>query len=39
VTAPYKYPRAIAYVDELPTTVTGKINRRTLREIERSKGR
>jgi acyl-coenzyme A synthetase/AMP-(fatty) acid ligase len=38
VTAPYKYPRAIAYVDELPTTVTGKINRRTLREIERSKG-
>jgi acyl-coenzyme A synthetase/AMP-(fatty) acid ligase len=39
VTAPYKYPRAIAYVDELPTTVTGKINRRALREIERSKGR
>jgi acyl-coenzyme A synthetase/AMP-(fatty) acid ligase len=39
VTAPYKYPRAIAYVDELPKTVTGKINRRTLREIERSKGR
>ncbi len=37
VTAPYKYPRAIEYVDELPMTMTGKIRRRALRdrEIER----
>lgn len=31
VTAPYKYPRAIAYADELPKTQTGKILRRVLR--------
>ncbi|MCC6852029.1 MAG: acyl--CoA ligase [Comamonadaceae bacterium] len=37
VTAPYKYPRAIEYVDEMPATVTGKINRRTLREREYAK--
>jgi 2-aminobenzoate-CoA ligase len=29
--APYKYPRAIEFVDELPRTQTGKINRSTLR--------
>lgn len=34
VTAPYKYPRAIEYVAELPTTLTGKIRRRTLRDRE-----
>lgn len=34
VTAPYKYPRAIAYVDELPMTITGKIRRRVLRDRE-----
>lgn len=31
-TAPYKYPRSIAYADELPKTVTGKIRRNLLRE-------
>ena len=31
-TAPYKYPRAIAYADELPKTVSGKIRRNLLRE-------
>lgn len=35
VTAPYKYPRAIAYVSELPMTTTGKIRRRELRDAER----
>jgi 2-aminobenzoate-CoA ligase len=30
--APYKYPRAIAYVDTLPRTATGKIQRFQLRE-------
>jgi 2-aminobenzoate-CoA ligase len=30
--APYKYPRAIAYVDSLPRTATGKIQRFQLRE-------
>ncbi len=34
VTAPYKYPRRIAYVDDLPKTVTGKIQRRKLRDAE-----
>ncbi len=32
VTAPYKYPRAIEFVDELPKTVSGKIRRVELRE-------
>lgn len=30
-TAPYKYPRRIAFVDELPKTVSGKIQRNLLR--------
>jgi acyl-coenzyme A synthetase/AMP-(fatty) acid ligase len=34
VTAPYKYPRAIEYVSELPMTITGKIRRRELRDRE-----
>jgi acyl-coenzyme A synthetase/AMP-(fatty) acid ligase len=34
VTAPYKYPRAVAFVPELPKTVTGKIRRRELRDRE-----
>ena len=33
--APYKYPRQIAFVDELPKTATGKIQRFKLREQER----
>jgi benzoate-CoA ligase len=32
--APYKYPRWIAFVDELPKTATGKIRRHVLRERE-----
>ena len=32
--APYKYPRAIEFVDELPKTATGKIQRFRLREHE-----
>ncbi len=34
VTAPYKYPRAIEYVAELPVTIAGKIRRRELRDRE-----
>ena len=34
VTAPYKYPRSIEYVSELPKNVVGKINRRELRARE-----
>jgi len=34
VTAPYKYPRAIELIDELPKTMTGKILRRTLKDLE-----
>ena len=30
-TAPYKYPRIVDYVDELPKTISGKILRRKLR--------
>ncbi len=37
VTAPYKYPRAIEFVDALPKTVSGKIRRVELRERERRK--
>ena len=34
VTAPYKYPRKIEFVTELPKTLTGKIQRSVLRAIE-----
>ncbi len=34
-TAPYKYPRAIEFVTELPKTATGKLLRRVLRDAER----
>ena len=30
--APYKYPRALEFVDELPRTATGKLQRFRLRE-------
>ncbi|HKY24074.1 MAG TPA: AMP-binding protein [Gaiella sp.] len=30
----YEYPRAVAFVDELPTTVTGKIRRGELRRLD-----
>ncbi len=32
LTAPYKYPREIRFVSELPKTVSGKIRRSELRE-------
>ncbi len=32
VTAPYKYPREIEFVDELPKTISGKIRRTELRD-------
>jgi acetyl-CoA synthetase len=37
VTAPYKYPRVIEFVDELPKTISGKIQRKKIKEndIER----
>jgi acetyl-CoA synthetase len=38
LTAPYKYPREIHFVDELPKTVSGKIRRSELRERLRSQG-
>lgn len=39
VTAPYKYPRAIEFVKELPKTISGKIKRKELRikEFEKKK--
>ena len=32
VTAPYKYPRVIEFVEELPKTISGKIRRVEIRE-------
>ena len=37
-TAPYKYPRAIEFVAELPKTISGKIRRVELRDAEFQKG-
>jgi len=37
VTAPYKYPRIIEYVDELPKTISGKIMRKDIREKDMEK--
>lgn len=34
-TAPYKYPRIIQFVDELPKTFSGKIQRKALRENDK----
>ena len=36
--APYKYPRQIAFVTDLPKTATGKIQRFKLRELEKGSG-
>ena len=33
-TAPYKYPRIVEYVDELPRTVNGKIRRVAIRQAD-----
>lgn len=35
VTAPYKYPRIIEFVSELPKTISGKIRRTEIREKDR----
>lgn len=37
VTAPYKYPRVIEFVTELPKTISGKIRRVELRERDKGK--
>lgn len=37
LTAPYKYPREIEYVDTLPKTISGKIRRNELREMEKQR--
>jgi len=37
VTAPYKYPREIEFVTTLPKTISGKIRRIELRDMERQK--
>ena len=37
--APYKYPRSIVFIAELPKTATGKIQRFRLREQEQGAGR
>lgn len=34
VTAPYKYPRIIEFVDELPKTISGKIRRKEIRDSD-----
>src|SRR5262245_9275789 len=34
VTAPYKYPRVVAFVESLPKTTSGKIRRSELREMD-----
>jgi acetyl-CoA synthetase len=39
--APYEYPKEIEFIDALPMTTTGKVQRRVLRlrEEERARGR
>ncbi|MFI8496315.1 acyl-CoA synthetase [Peribacillus butanolivorans] len=37
ITAPYKYPREIEFVSELPKTVSGKIQRGKLRQLEKQR--
>jgi len=37
IAAPYKYPREIEFVEELPKTQSGKIKRKILRELEKEK--
>lgn len=39
VTAPYKYPREIEFMAELPKTISGKIRRTELRQLERERAR
>ncbi len=35
--APYEYPKEIEFVDDLPMTTTGKLQRRVLRQIEQER--
>jgi benzoate-CoA ligase len=35
--APYKYPRFVEFIAELPKTATGKIQRFRLRDLENKK--
>src|SRR5690606_32662548 len=37
LTGPYKYPRKVEFVDDLPKTVSGKIRRNILRQKEFSR--
>jgi len=37
--APYKYPRAIEFVDDLPRTETGKVQRFKLRQLEEERAK
>jgi len=37
LTAPYKYPRVIEYVEDLPKTISGKIKRKDIREADLGK--
>ena len=39
VTAPYKYPRIVEFVDELPKTISGKIRRVEIRNNDKVKGK
>ena len=37
--APYEYPKDIEFIDALPMTTTGKVQRRVLRELEQERAR
>jgi acetyl-CoA synthetase len=37
LTAPYKYPREVTFIEELPKTASGKIRRIELRKLEQTK--
>ena len=39
VTAPYKYPRIVEFVDELPKTISGKIRRVEIRNADKVKAK
>ncbi len=39
VTAPYKSPREIEFVTDLPKTISGKIRRTELRQMERDRSK
>ena len=37
--APYEYPKEIEFIDELPMTTTGKVQRRILRLMEQDRAK